>query len=252
MKFSQILALLWILMLVVGIFWLDRFVHPTFTDYSIQKSLTWGYDAFGRSCIPLSLIAAKSTFTQILPLMLVTLFASLILASVRHGFRRQTEIFFSFWVDSFSILPGLLIALSWSAYFPGSQPALWAASGLILLPYLLRLWDGLFVEVELRPDYQSSIALGANRFHLLRVHVAPTLLRQLVALAPFLFTRLILIEVTFTFLGVGGVSQTESWGGLLFQGKDYLLEAPWILTSVSAPLFFTLFSFHLLSKPEKT
>jgi ABC-type dipeptide/oligopeptide/nickel transport system permease subunit len=37
---------------------------------------------------------------------------------------------------------------------------------------------------------------------------------------------------------------------LLQQGKDYLLEAPWILFWGATPLALTLLSFHLLSREE--
>jgi ABC-type dipeptide/oligopeptide/nickel transport system permease subunit len=93
--------------------------------------------------------------------------------------------------------------------------------------------------------------MGANPAHLYLHYVIPELLSSVVAVFPFLMTRLILIETSFSFLGIQSFTRGETWGRLLYQGKDYLLEAPWIIAYVGAPLFLTLLAFHLLSDAER-
>jgi len=76
-------------------------------------------------------------------------------------------------------------------------------------------------------------------------------LKLLVVIAPFLVTRLLLLETSLSFLGLGQVSEHETWGRLIYQGRDYLTEAPWILVIFSFPLCITLFSLHLISRDDR-
>ena len=71
---------------------------------------------------------------------------------------------------------------------------------------------------------EASHALGAAPFQIFQRHYLPELIRLLLSVLPFLLTRLILVETSLSFLGLGTVSTHDTWGRLLYQGKDYLME----------------------------
>jgi peptide/nickel transport system permease protein len=79
----------------------------------------------------------------------------------------------------------------------------------------------------------------------------PALRDSLLTLFPFVVLRLVLIETSLSFLGLSLIPEHESWGRLIAQGKDYLIEAPWILATSAIPLCLMLASFHLLSHEDQ-
>jgi peptide/nickel transport system permease protein len=152
----------------------------------------------------------------------------------------------------FSSLPGLLISLALSAFLPHQWIAFALACALILLPYLIRFFQSLQSKVTQSMPYRAAWALGATPPYLFQRYLIPELMTGLRSIWPSLMARLVLIETSFSFLGIAPKSGVDTWGRLLYQGRDFLLEAPWMIASVALPLFFTLLSFHLLTESEQS
>ena len=58
--------------------------------------------------------------------------------------------------------------------------------------------------------------------------------------------RTIILESTLSFLGLGIQPPTPSWGGMLSDGREYLLSAWWIATFPGVVLMLTALSFNRL------
>ena len=107
------------------------------------------------------------------------------------------------------------------------------------------------IKMQTEAHIEAARALGATPLQIFFRHYFPELLQLLKAVLPFLITRLLLVETSLSFLGLGTVASHDTWGRLLYQGKDYLIEAPWILIIGAIPLSFTLFSFHSLTRQDQ-
>ena len=85
--------------------------------------------------------------------------------------------------------------------------------------------------------------------------LAPTVLPTLAAaraMAPlivqlsFLFAYAVLTEATLSFLGLGAVPPTPTWGNIMAEGRQYMREAPWIITIPGLALAVTVMGLNLL------
>jgi peptide/nickel transport system permease protein len=153
-------------------------------------------------------------------------------------------------LDFLSALPGFLIALAFGIFLPDAAGPFLLGSLLLAAPTLTRFFESQLRHLRFEPYIQAAEALGAGPLHLWIRHYQPELLRMLRAILPFLALRLILLETSLGFLGLQQVPEHETWGRMLHQGKDYLIEAPWILHWAAVPLALTLASFHLLSRED--
>lgn len=218
--------------------------------HDLERALRFGFDSFGRNCLLLSLHAAVRSMLEIIPLGLSCIAVTLALSFlclVRNGTFR----FFwnALWEALYS-LPGFILAISLTAFFPDSRITFPVAVLFLLLPWLIRFFEGQILSLMNREFVRQSISLGAPSLHLFRTHLLPELLDATRAILPFLISRLLIIETSLTFVGMKQPGETASWGELLHLGKDYLLEAPWISFFTALPLFLTLFSFHLISRND--
>lgn len=249
MKASVKISQLWLLFFLCAALVATLFQNPI-QAHNLDRSLQFGFDPFGRNCILLALNAATRSLVEIAPLGFVCLFISFFLSTLCL-IRSQTFQFAwnALWETVYS-LPGFIIAISLTAFFPTTHLTFPLAVLFLLIPYLIRFYEGQIQSLITQEYVKQSIALGATPAYLFRTHIVPELLLATKAILPFLITRLLIIETSLTFVGMKQPTTVTSWGELLYMGKDYLLEAPWISFFTALPLFLTIFSFHLISKNE--
>jgi peptide/nickel transport system permease protein len=240
---------LWLLFLLVTSL-IAYIFQKSIQTHHLEQSLQFGFDPFGRSCILLALNAATQSMIEIAPLGIFCLFFSLILSTFCFIKNSGFQFFWNALWETIYSLPGFFIAISLTAFLPATRFTFPLAVLFLLVPYLIRFYEGQIQSLLAQEYIAQAIALGATPIHLFRLHIVPELFQATRAILPFLITRLLIIETTLTFVGTKQPGKIMSWGELLFMGKDYLLEAPWISFFTALPLFLTIFSFHLISKSE--
>lgn len=77
---------------------------------------------------------------------------------------------------------------------------------------------------------QAARSLGVGDGRLLWHHVLPNILSPALVLASFEVARMIILESTLGFLGLGVQPPTPTWGNMLADGRDYLRDSWWIAT----------------------
>jgi peptide/nickel transport system permease protein len=74
----------------------------------------------------------------------------------------------------------------------------------------------------------AARALGATRRRIILRHLFPNIAGQLSVATALSVGEVMLLEAGLSFLGAGIRPPTPSWGGMIHEGKDVLLAAPWV------------------------
>ena len=232
--------------------------HQTF-EHSLSHALQegsathWlGFDAFGRDLLATTLEASKlSSFIAVM-----TTLVCCILAFALGGFMAMaspgSRALFQRILEALLAFPSLLLALSWSAIRGPGWDTLVVSLALGILPSFSRL---IFVRAReiLSEDYiQAARALGAGPFRIFFIHLTPALSSLCAIKIPGLFAYALLAEATLSYLGVGAPIGHDTWGSLLAQGKDYLIEAPHLALGTGIPLVLTILSLQLITEAKLT
>jgi ABC-type dipeptide/oligopeptide/nickel transport system permease subunit len=77
---------------------------------------------------------------------------------------------------------------------------------------------------------QAARSLGAPAWRIVARHVVPNVLPYALVIMTTEIGRLIVLESTLSFLGLGVPPPTPSWGMALADGKDYLVSGWWLAT----------------------
>jgi peptide/nickel transport system permease protein len=93
---------------------------------------------------------------------------------------------------------------------------------------------------------EAARASGAGHGRIVWHHILPNVLSPLIVVATLDLARTIILESTLSFLGLGIQPPTPSWGGMLSDGREYLLSAWWIATFPGLALMLTALSFNRL------
>ena len=160
-------------------------------------------------------------------------------------FGRWADAVISRSLDMILVFPAMLLAVTFVAVLgPGSVVAA-IAIAVIYLPILARVMRTSTLVVS-RHDYVAGArARGASHLRVLVTHVAPNALGPVIVQASVLSAFALQLEAGLSFLGLGAQPPTPSLGGMLADGREVLVQAPWVeifpgLAIVLAVLAFTL------------
>ncbi|HEX7083661.1 MAG TPA: ABC transporter permease [Gaiellaceae bacterium] len=114
----------------------------------------------------------------------------------------------------------------------------WFYPARIVRAQVLSLREKEFVE--------AARMVGASDARIIRSHLVPHLVAPMIVLATIVVGQNVLAEAGLSFLGVGVVDPTPSWGTLLAQAPAYYLEVPWLMLWPGLAVLITTLAFNLL------
>jgi peptide/nickel transport system permease protein len=74
----------------------------------------------------------------------------------------------------------------------------------------------------------SAVLSGASHRRIIWCHVLPNSLTPLIVELTLIYAYAVLAEAALSFLGVGPPPPTPTWGNIIADGRDYIVDAPWI------------------------
>lgn len=148
--------------------------------------------------------------------------------------------------DVMLAFPFLLLALAITAALgPSLQNAL-LALGIASFPSYTRLVRGnvLSLREENYVDAAKVAGAGANR--IMFRHLIPNLFGTLIVYGTLRVSTAILAEAGLSYLGLGAQPPTPTWGGMLSEGRDYILFFEWLPLFPGLAILLTVTGFNLL------
>ncbi len=149
-------------------------------------------------------------------------------------------------VDVLLAFPGILLAIAISAVLgPGLDHTVMALCVLGWVGYA-RLVRGQVLALREREFVQAAVALGAGPTRIVRKHLIPNLLAPVLVQATFGMASAIVAEASLSFLGLGVVPPTPSWGSMIDEGRLYLEQAPHVAAFPGLAILLTVLGLNFL------
>ena len=104
----------------------------------------------------------------------------------------------------------------------------------------------LFRSVKNEEYCNAARALGESDKRILFRHILPNTISPIIVYATMNMASAIISEASLSFLGLGIMPPTASWGNILTSGKRYLQMAPHIATEAGLCILITVIGFNLL------
>ena len=141
--------------------------------------------------------------------------------------------------DAQLAFPFILLAIGIIAVLGPSFPTLILVVGLSGWVNYARVLRGQVLGLRSREFVDAIHGLGGGVARIVARHILPNVLSSLVVIATLELARAIVLEATLSFLGLGIQPPTPSWGGMVYEGRDYLDSAWWISTFPGVILMLT-------------
>ena len=95
---------------------------------------------------------------------------------------------------------------------------------------------------------EAARALGASRLHVMLREILPNILSPVIVVATFRMAHIIIIEASLSFLGIGVQPPISSWGSMVADGREFLLDAWWVSTFPGLSILLLVLAINVASQ----
>ena len=108
-----------------------------------------------------------------------------------------------------------------------------------------RVVRGLTLSLREQTFITATRTLGASDLRIMVRHLVPNMLSTILTIMTIDVARVILLESSISFLGLGLQAPSVSWGLLIADGRTYITSAWWLITVPGFFIFLTALSINL-------
>jgi peptide/nickel transport system permease protein len=148
--------------------------------------------------------------------------------------------------DALMAFPAILLAIGVTAVLGPSTANVVIALAIVYIPRTARIVRASVIVLREMEYVQAVVAAGGGHWRILRRHILPNAMAPLIVQLSFLFAYTVLSEATLSFLGLGAVPPTPTWGNIMAEGRQYMIDAPWIIGIPGLALAITVLGLNLL------
>ena len=113
-------------------------------------------------------------------------------------------------------------------------------------PRFARIVRGSVLTVRELDYVEAGRAAGSGHLKLILLHILPNVASPIIVYASFELARMILLEATMSFLGLGVQPPTPTWGGMINDGRGYLHLSLTVSLLPGAAIALTILACNLL------
>lgn len=188
----------------------------------------FGADGFGRDVLTRVLYGGRlSLFIGLSVALMSGLFGTII--GIVAGHFRVLDSLLMRCMDALMAFPAILLAIGISAALGPQTGSVIVALGVAYVPRTARIVRASALVIREMEYIEAARVGGAGHLRIILKHLLPNCVGPLVVQLTFVFAYAILAEAALSFLGVGPPPPAASLGNIIAEGRDYSVEAWWIM-----------------------
>ena len=149
-------------------------------------------------------------------------------------------------MDALMALPAILLAIGISAALGPQSGSVIAALTVAYIPRTARVTRASTLVLREMEYVEAARVSGASHARIIWRHIVPNCMGPITVQLTFVFAYAILAEATLSFLGIGPPPPTPSWGNIIAEGRDYSVEAWWIMLFPGLAISLAVLGMNLL------
>jgi peptide/nickel transport system permease protein len=149
-------------------------------------------------------------------------------------------------MDVFMSIPTLLMGLFVVAVLGPNMVNLIIAIALTVVPRFARIARAPTVSIKERDYIEACRAMGFSDLRIMLVHVLPNILGDIMVMGSLWVATAVRIEASLSFIGLGVPPPTPTWGGMVREGFEKMLDSPGASIYPGIFILLTVFAFNLI------
>jgi peptide/nickel transport system permease protein len=102
------------------------------------------------------------------------------------------------------------------------------------------------LAIKERDFIEAGRALGFSNLRIMAVHILPNIIDEILVMASLWLATAIRTEASLSFIGLGVRPPTATWGGMIREGFENILDAPWLAIFPSLAILVIMLGLNML------
>jgi peptide/nickel transport system permease protein len=149
-------------------------------------------------------------------------------------------------MDVLLSFPQLIMGLIIVALLGANLADLILAIAITAVPPFARVARGPTLSLKERDFVEAGRALGFSNARIMLVHILPNVLDDLIVMGSLWLATAIRTEASLSFIGLGLPPPTATWGSIIREGFENLLDAPWLAVFPSLAVLVGMLALNMI------
>lgn len=204
----------------------------------------FGTDHYGRDIFTRVIYGSHLSLAIGLAVVLIAGTGGTLIGALAGYFRKLDAVLMRV-MDALMAFPSLMLAIGIAAALGSGVVNVVIALAVAYMPRTARIVRASVMTLRSAEFVESARVAGVDHMRILFRHILPNSMAPLIIDLTFIFAYAVLADAALSFLGVGPPPPTPSWGNIIADGRDYIVEAPWITICPGIVIGLTVLGLNL-------
>jgi peptide/nickel transport system permease protein len=205
-----------------------------------------GTDDLGRDVLSRVIVGTRVSIIVGLVAVCIAGAIGMLLGLMAGYFGGWTNTIIMRFIDALLAIPPLILILAIATLLGGGLRNVLISIGIGMMPTYCRLMCGQILSIRESDYITAARSVGASDVRIMGRHLLPNSFPPLLVLLTTNLGTAILLEASLSFLGIGIPAPTPTWGGMVNDGRNYLLSNPVLSSAPGLVILLVVVSINMV------
>jgi peptide/nickel transport system permease protein len=206
----------------------------------------FGTDEFGRDIWARTVYGARTSLLIGIASTAIAILIGSLIGIVAGWYGGRLDAFAMQVMDVLLAFPSLILGMIVVAMLGPSLANIILAIALTSVPAFARIARAPTIALKGRDFIEACRSFGFSTPRILVRHVLPNIFAEILVMGSLWLANAIRTEASLAFIGLGLRPPTPTWGGMIREGFDNILDNPWLAVVPGTAVLIVIFALNLI------